>query len=564
MRYILLSFIFLYNFSFAQSPQWNSLITTAEVCNSIDIDRDNNVYIVGDYNNKSEETSTINKSTIPLNQQHGIYFAKLDTALKTSWIKTFESSWDVSNPLVRVDNDNNAIVSLYWLDDVKFSNISVRSETRSINCLLAKFDSNGNLLWYNSVKAKDRVFINDLKVDVNNNIWITGHFGGDFTIESQDGNNQNFYKQYGTSGYVAKFDKSGNLKSAISPESNYDLQFYSLSVDNLSNVYLTGFFVGDIILNNQTINAYRTDIVILKYNSKLEYQWHKQIGTKDNDVLEIGKSITLDKEEKNIYVTGSFGGEANFGGGVVTTPDKNIFLAKYSVNGDLLWVKSMGAWSGSASTVESGIKVIVDKNDFIYLAGERISEESIIKNPSSKIWPYFMAKFYSNGDNSWAVFTDMKSYGNYCDFACDEKNNIYIGGKAYYETMFGKIEIPTETEYSMVGFLAKVKGTNEENLPNIPTFSKYSIFPIDEEPSLSVSPNPFSSSFKIRLFSDIQEPFEIQMFDNLGNLIFSKNHVQFHVNNETSVNPGNLANGVYHLRLRSKNRSLTQEIIKIN
>lgn len=563
MRYAFLVFIFAFSLSYGQLPEWTSLVNTAEVCYSIDTDIDNFVYIVGDYNSKSEETSTINKSIIPFNQQHGIYLAKLDTTLKISWVKIFESSWGVSQPIVKVDNDKNVIVSLYWLDEVKFSNITVRSETRNINSLLVKFDSNGNLLWYNAIRAKDRVFVNDLKIDVNNNIWITGHFGGDITIESQDGNNQNFYKQSGTTGYVATFDKSGNLKSAIAPESNYDLQFYSISVDNLSNVYLTGFFVGDIILNNKTINAYHTDIIILKYNSNLEYQWHKQIGAKDNDVLETGKSITLDEGGKNVYITGSFLGEANFGEGILTSPDKNIFLAKYSIDGELIWVKTMGAWSGSASTLESGIKVIVDKNDFVYLAGERISEESIIKNPSSKTWSYFMAKFYSNGDNSWAVFTNMKSDGKYCDIACDRKNNIYIGGKAYYETMFGKIEIPTETEYSMVGFLAKVKGTKEENIPNISTSSNYSNLPLREKSSLTISPNPFSTSFKVQSFSDVHELFDIQMFDNLGNLIFSKNEVQFS-ESKVIINPGNIPRGVYHLTLKSKNKIQTQKVIKIN
>jgi len=563
MRYIFLVFIFAFNLSYGQLPEWTSLVKTAEVCYSIDTDIDDFVYIVGDYNSKSEETSTINKSIIPFNQQHGIYLAKLDTSLKISWVKIFESSWGVSQPIVKVDNDKNVIVSLYWLDDVKFSNITVRSETRSINSLLVKFDSNGNLLWYNAIRAKDRVFVNDLKIDANNNIWITGHFGGDITIESQDSNNQNFYKQSGTTGYVAKFDKSGNLKSAIAPESNYDLQFSSISVDNLANVYLTGFFVGDIVLNNKTINAYHTDIIILKYNSKLEYQWHKQIGAKDNDALETGKSITLDKAGKNVYITGSFSGIANFGGSTLTSPDKNIFLAKYTIDGEFVWVKTMGAWSGSASTLESGIKVIVDKNDFVYLAGEQILEESIIKNPSSKTWSHFMAKFYSNGDNSWAVFTNMKSDGKYCDIACDRKNNIYIGGKAYYETMFGKIEIPTETEYSMVGFLAKVKGTNEENIPNISTSSNNANLPIKEELNVSISPNPFPSSFKIQLFSESHESLDIQMFDNLGNLIFSKNEVQLQ-ESEFTINPGNIPCGVYHLKIKSKNNIRTQKIIKIN
>ena len=44
----------------------------------------------------------------------------------------------------------------------------------------------------------------------------------------------------------------------------------------------------------------------------------------------------------NIYVAGQFAGAVDFGGGQLTSPNANVFLAKYSADGTHLWSKSYG------------------------------------------------------------------------------------------------------------------------------------------------------------------------------------------------------------------------------
>ena len=69
------------------------------------------------------------------------------------------------------------------------------------------------------------------------------------------------------------------------------------------------------------------------------FEWVKQIGTSG---LNRGYSLKTDKLG-NIYVTGSFQGTVQFGGVNVTSKGgSDIFIAKYSNSGNLIWIKTPG------------------------------------------------------------------------------------------------------------------------------------------------------------------------------------------------------------------------------
>ena len=82
-----------------------------------------------------------------------------------------------------------------------------------------------------------------------------------------------------------------------------------------------------------------------------------------------GNGITIDNLG-NYLVVGYFGGAgvdtANFNGYKLTGyGDRDIFVAKYNTNGDLLWVKA----AGSSSSGEEGWGIAVDNDNNIYIAG---------------------------------------------------------------------------------------------------------------------------------------------------------------------------------------------------
>ena len=69
----------------------------------------------------------------------------------------------------------------------------------------------------------------------------------------------------------------------------------------------------------------------------------------------------------NLYITGSFSGQAQFGEGATATTltaagNSDIFLAKYAPDGELLWAIGVG---GTGSDVGSDVEVDAAGNVFV-------------------------------------------------------------------------------------------------------------------------------------------------------------------------------------------------------
>ena len=96
-----------------------------------------------------------------------------------------------------------------------------------------------------------------------------------------------------------------------------------ITVDNSSNIYVTGYTDGGLDTNT---NSGRNDAFIIKYNSSGTKQWTKQLGTSSDDQ---GRGVTTDLSG-NIYVTretwGNLYGNTNSG-------FSDIFLVKYNSDG---------------------------------------------------------------------------------------------------------------------------------------------------------------------------------------------------------------------------------------
>ena len=141
----------------------------------------------------------------------------------------------------------------------------------------------------------------------------------------------------------------------------------SMAIDRHENIYLTGSFqdiinIGDI----QYTASGDSDIFIAKVDPSGNIVWFNQAGGpayQANIISESGKSIQLDKHG-NILVCGIFAGQAYFGDTTVYSQGgSDVFLAKYSPYGELLWVSTLG---NSGCNV---CKQIVVNGDMVYMAG---------------------------------------------------------------------------------------------------------------------------------------------------------------------------------------------------
>ncbi len=141
----------------------------------------------------------------------------------------------------------------------------------------------------------------------------------------------------------------------------------------------------------------------------------------------------------NVYACGTFVGTVNFnpsGGGMLKTASGNsdIYITKMDNNGNLLWVRSMGATGASASA----LAITIDKHGNIVIAGT--FTDSVNFNPGSgsyvlhaptaySLGNIFVEKLDPNGNFIWAKTYDAHSQYFGPIVTTDRNDNVFLTGK---------------------------------------------------------------------------------------------------------------------------------------
>ncbi len=212
-----------------------------------------------------------------------------------------------------------------------------------------------------------------------------------------------------------------------------------IAVDTAGNSYVTGSFQGaaifgageanEIILNSVDF----LDIFVAKYDVNGSLLWAKQAG---DSAGESGNHIAVDAFG-NSYITGLFEETATFGANeasettLTSVGSRDIFVAKYSTDGLLLWAKQAGG-SNSNDHAE-GIAVDASGNSYItgffndsatFGAGE--TNETTLNSSGS--FDIYIAKYDASGLLQWAKEAGSSSFDIGAGIAVDVSDNVYITG----------------------------------------------------------------------------------------------------------------------------------------
>lgn len=202
--------------------------------------------------------------------------------------------------------------------------------------------------------------------------------------------------------FVSKYNSDGVLlwNQSSSYVGAYNCYAYDLAIDGDDNIYVTGAFETSLKFGSITVNAngggmYNSDIFIAKFSPNGTLQWLKNEGGSGKD---IAKGIAIDSYN-NVLVTGSFSGVADFSGTSKTAlANTDIFVSKYSSSGSLAWVNSFGS-----SQEDSGNAVCTDTDGKVYATGffkgsVNFGGQSRTSQGGKDI---FVLKLASNGDFEW-------------------------------------------------------------------------------------------------------------------------------------------------------------------
>lgn len=216
-----------------------------------------------------------------------------------------------------------------------------------------------------------------LAPDPNENILTAGLFEGSCNFGDSD---NEFELEAGPSKdiFISKTSPDNEFISTIqirSVDPAYGLYLGSMITDPAGNIYITGSYYSTVDFDPDPAEDYLVeevvdsnndqDIFVAKYSPEGDFLWVKTVGYHDTD---IGRNLII-TSTGNLIVTGEFRYSVDFDPGEGTTTlntnNKGVFIWTLSPDGDFIDAKAIVGDSNSFGVIYTTI----DENDNLYLTG---------------------------------------------------------------------------------------------------------------------------------------------------------------------------------------------------
>ena len=403
-------------------------------------DSNNDRYFIGMFNGTADFDPSLSVQNLNATGDLNMYILKKDAAGNFLWVKhiagiTANSSlcWGKG---IALDNLGNIYVGGLFQDSFDFDPgpaVHQLSAHGGGHSFVLKLNPIGDFIWVKDMGNQTTVANMSMlcmKMDAAANIFFGCSIGGTAipaTIDVDPGTgvyNILCPPATGNDILIEKLDSAGNFVWAKQISGPDDKDPWALTLDTLSNVYISGHFKSTVdfdpglgVANLSSTALY--DAFIAKYDSSGNYLWAEQIGGSGNQV---GYGIATDTFG-GVVVTGAYEGFVDFdpGPGVynVASNSMDVFVLKLRVDGSFGWVRSI--LSGT------GVAVATDWQGNIYTTGEYFGLADFDPG-ANEYWlsgGAYVQKLDSAGNFAWA-----KTFGGEYPvaIALDHANDIYVLG----------------------------------------------------------------------------------------------------------------------------------------
>ncbi len=291
--------------------------TRTDYGSAIKLDKTGNIYVVGVYQGSADfDPSASTYSLTVTGTDVDIFFAKYDVNGNFIWANSIGGSGLQNiNSNLDIDKSGNVYITGYFQATADFDPSASTANLTSAggwDIYLAKYSSNGNYIWANSIGSTTDDFGACIDIDLNGNVLLNGYFTG--TADFDPSATTNTLTSSGSDDiFIAKYDSLGNYKWANSIGSSGSDYGYFIQADIYGNAYAVGSFQGTVdfdpsIGTTNLTSSGSDDAFYAKYDVNGALLWANKISSIGTDA---GAAIKLDKKG-NEYVTGYFGGVADF------------------------------------------------------------------------------------------------------------------------------------------------------------------------------------------------------------------------------------------------------------
>lgn len=192
----------------------------------------------------------------------------------------------------------------------------------------------------------------DIHVDNQNNTYVLASFSAQIDADPGAGSSV-FNPNDKRNMLLQKLDPAGNLIWAKQFKGNIYPFDLSMHTDFEDNIIIVGSFsdsldTDPVVTNEVLLTSAEIEPFMIKLDTDGNFIWSKQfeVINSQNDAY-LADLVTDDAG--NIYATGHFSGEINFGTTVKTATSRAVFVMRIDSNGGTTWVKTYGNSSVSSA-----------------------------------------------------------------------------------------------------------------------------------------------------------------------------------------------------------------------
>lgn len=304
----------------------------------------------------------------PTANSFSTFIMRINALGKVQWVRWAGGKNGASVHSAACGPDGEIYITGEFAHGVTFGGYEYKSKSgNNSSVFVAKYNSNGELKWFEQIHGKGRGGQNSTQVGkaifaTNDSrfVYVAGWFRGRVTFANEEITSNDFFTDPRSNIFITKYDSNGRgiwTKNIGRKQVNFsgDPEVTDIVADNQGSVYLTGHFPGILIFGNEEMKgvpsrgkSWNRDIFLAKYDGDGNHLWHRSAGGSDND-----ESHSIALTSNGVMITGTVSwGDVKFGDISMSPGFPNMFVANYNLNGKCLW--AIGA-KAVVSSIGKGI-----------------------------------------------------------------------------------------------------------------------------------------------------------------------------------------------------------------
>jgi hypothetical protein len=546
---ILIIFFILSSISYAQTFDW-AIKQGAYNCNIIGsgIDNKSNIYETGSFWDTAyfeSQMLTIDGPSLT----DDAFIAKHDSLGNLIWVKQLGHAGSYTMAM-SVDKTGEFLIGAkIYGDSILSSSTNAIISSANGHDLIAKFDANGNIIWFLQGEVYGQGAIYSVDILPTGGGYVTGvftdsvRFGTNIFVSPpglDGGHNGN--------GFILKLDSLGNIlwmkiatTSYTPPQTSNGVWMYSVTHDNFGCSYIFGMLKDTVTFDNISVSSVGVDesAFVIKYNASGIPQWIYLMDFYMGDA----RKIVCDGIN-SLYIGGDFYQKMIFGTDTLTCQHVNGFIAKFDLNGNFNWAKQT-----SDSLVSTITDIALDNNNSLFACGNYIGvihfNQNVSLTNTSLHQSAFVCQYDLNGVPQWAITTLSGTQGELSGIKIAANNNSsYLSGMWVGEVNIGAFHFIYSDYPSRNLFLTKIGSGISTSQSEIPI----------QNSQLQIFPNPTTSTITL------QSPYSIsqlKIYNPYGEIILHQTLNSKHQTLNLSTQP----KGIYFLEIIADNKREMRKIV---